>query len=93
MWNNGQGGARNPQAQLIWTPANELSASAAVSAAQEADVVIAVVGITSRLEGEEMKVNQPGFLGGDRTSLDMPQQERTWFRRWSPPTSLWLRCL
>lgn len=22
-----------------------------------------------------MKVNQPGFLGGDRTSLDMPQQE------------------
>jgi len=71
----GQGGTRNPQAQLIWTPANALSGAAAVSAAQGADVVIAVVGITSRLEGEEMKVSQPGFAGGDRTSLDMPQPE------------------
>jgi beta-glucosidase len=71
----GQGGARNVQAQLMWTPTDESSGSAAASAARDADVVIAVVGITSRLEGEEMKVNQPGFLGGDRTSLDMPQQE------------------
>jgi beta-glucosidase len=38
-------------------------------------VVIAVVGITSELEGEEMPVSEPGFLGGDRTSLDMPQPE------------------
>jgi beta-glucosidase len=48
---------------------------AAIRAAQEADAVVAVVGITSRLEGEEMKVDQPGFLGGDRTSLDLPRQE------------------
>jgi beta-glucosidase len=34
-----------------------------------------VVGITSRLEGEEMPVDQPGFSGGDRTSLDLPQPE------------------
>jgi beta-glucosidase len=34
-----------------------------------------VVGISDRLEGEEMPVDQPGFLGGDRTSLDMPQPE------------------
>jgi beta-glucosidase len=71
----GQAGGRNPQAQLIWTPANDAPDPAAISAAKDADVVIAVVGITSRLEGEEMRVNQPGFLGGDRTSLDMPQQE------------------
>jgi len=38
-------------------------------------VVIAVVGITSELEGEEMPVSQPGFLGGDRTSIDLPQPE------------------
>jgi beta-glucosidase len=37
--------------------------------------VVAVVGITSRLEGEEMPVELPGFLGGDRTSLDLPKPE------------------
>jgi hypothetical protein len=37
--------------------------------------IVPQVGITSHLEGEEMPVNQPGFLGGDRTSLDMPQPE------------------
>ena len=48
---------------------------AAVSAARQADVVVAVVGITSKLEGEEMKVDVPGFHGGDRTSLNLPEEE------------------
>ena len=47
----------------------------AVAAARQADVVIAVVGITSKLEGEEMKVDLPGFRGGDRTSLSLPEEE------------------
>ena len=63
------------KAQLIWAPVDNKPDPAAVAAAKNADVVVAVVGITSRLEGEEMPVNQPGFLGGDRTSLDMPQPE------------------
>jgi beta-glucosidase len=71
----GQGGGRTLQAQLIWTPVNDAPDLAAINAAKEADVIVAVVGITSRLEGEEMKVDQPGFLGGDRTSLDMPKPE------------------
>ena len=64
-----------PEAQLIWAPVNNTPDPAAVAAAKNADVVIAVVGITSRLEGEEMPVSLPGFSGGDRTSLDMPQPE------------------
>ncbi|MGA7541110.1 MAG: glycoside hydrolase family 3 C-terminal domain-containing protein [Steroidobacteraceae bacterium] len=56
-------------------PANEAPDPAAVAAARRADVVIAVVGITSHLEGEEMRVDLPGFLGGDRTSLAMPKPE------------------
>jgi beta-glucosidase len=48
----------------------------AIAAAKNADVVVAVVGITSRLEGEEMRVNVPGFTGGDRTSLDLPKPEQ-----------------
>ena len=47
----------------------------AIAAAKSADLVVAVVGITSQLEGEEMPVNQPGFLGGDRTSIDLPEPE------------------
>ena len=38
-------------------------------------MVVAVVGITSKLEGEEMKVDLPGFHGGDRTSLNLPSEE------------------
>jgi beta-glucosidase len=50
---------------------------AALAAARNADVVVMVLGISPRLEGEEMKVEVAGFLGGDRTSLDLPapQQE------------------
>jgi beta-glucosidase len=63
------------EAQLIWDRVNNAPDPAAVTAAKSADVVIAVVGITSRLEGEEMPVDQSGFLGGDRTSLDLPKPE------------------
>jgi len=68
-------GAAQPQAQLIWARVNNAPAPEAIAAAKRADVVIAAVGITSELEGEEMPVSEPGFLGGDRTSIDLPQQE------------------
>ncbi len=48
----------------------------AIEAAKNADVVIAVLGITSELEGEEMPVDEEGFKGGDRTSLDLPKPEQ-----------------
>ncbi len=63
------------EARLIWAPVNNVPDPAAVTAAKNADVIVAIVGITSRLEGEEMPVDQPGFSGGDRTSLDLPQAE------------------
>ncbi len=62
-------------AKLIWSKVNPSADPAALEAARKADVVIAVVGITSQLEGEEMPVSEPGFLGGDRTSIDLPQPE------------------
>jgi beta-glucosidase len=64
-----------PRAQLIWAKVNNAPSPEAVTAARNADVVIAVVGITSQLEGEEMPVHEPGFLGGDRTSIDLPEPE------------------
>ncbi len=38
--------------------------------------MVAVVGITSELEGEEMQVAEEGFKGGDRTSIDLPKPEQ-----------------
>jgi beta-glucosidase len=64
-----------PEAQLMWAPLDNTPDPAAIAAAKNADVVIAAVGITSRLEGEEMPVHEPGFLGGDRTNLEMPEAE------------------
>ena len=51
--------------------------SEALDAAGKADVVIMCMGITPRLEGEEMRVTVDGFRGGDRTRIDLPdvQQE------------------
>ncbi|MCG6924110.1 MAG: glycoside hydrolase family 3 C-terminal domain-containing protein [Acidobacteria bacterium] len=62
--------------RLVWMPPMADIETRAVAAAREADVVVAVVGITSDLEGEESGVDQPGFKGGDRTSLDLPREER-----------------
>jgi beta-glucosidase len=61
--------------RLVWAQETPDAFARATEAAKKADVVIAVVGITSDLEGEEMKVDVPGFMGGDRTSLDLPQAE------------------
>ena len=60
---------------LTWRQQIPDALQRAVAAAKKADVTIAVVGITSDLEGEEMKVDLPGFKGGDRTSLELPQEE------------------
>jgi beta-glucosidase len=65
----------NPALRLIWTRYDPKPSPNAVAAARNADVVVAVVGITSDLEGEEMQVSEEGFKGGDRTSLDLPKPE------------------
>lgn len=39
---------------------------------KDADAIIYVGGISPQLEGEEMRVNYPGFDGGDRTSIALP---------------------
>ena len=44
--------------------------------AKDADVVVFVGGISPSLEGEEMKVTEPGFKGGDRTDIELPMAQR-----------------
>jgi beta-glucosidase len=72
----GNTGTGAPHLRLMWAKIDRNVDPAAVTAAKNADFVVAVVGITSELEGEEMPVNEPGFMGGDRTSLDLPKPEQ-----------------
>jgi len=47
-----------------------------MAAVEDADVVVFVGGISPRLEGEEMRVSYPGFKGGDRTNIELPEVQR-----------------
>ena len=45
-----------------------------------AKTVVFVGGISPRVEGEQMRVDEPGFKGGDRTSIELPQAQRDFLR-------------
>ena len=64
------------EGQLVWSKLDLKPGPEALAAAKEADVVVAVVGLTSELEGEEMPVSEEGFKGGDRVTLDLPKPEQ-----------------
>jgi len=57
------------------SPQAEKMIEEAVKATRETDASVLVLGISARLEGEEMKVEVPGFRGGDRTDLSLPQSQ------------------
>jgi beta-glucosidase len=61
---------RESYARLLWLPPNLVQD--AVDAVRKSDVVVAVVGITADLEGEERDASDPGFFGGDRTDITLP---------------------
>jgi len=63
--------------KLLWAQPRANLLQEAVATASGADAVILVLGLSPRLEGEEMKIKTEGFTGGDRSSLDLPAvQER-----------------
>jgi beta-glucosidase len=49
--------------------------SEAIAAARLCDQIIAVLGLSPQLEGEEMSVRLKGFFGGDRTDLELPETQ------------------
>ena len=69
------------QVQLLWdAPEGDLEAEA-LAAARQADAVVLFLGLSPRLEGEEMKVEVEGFRGGDRTTLDLPATQQRLLER------------
>jgi beta-glucosidase len=68
---------RDAEVRLAWRlPGAKPPLEEALDAAKAADVVVYVGGLTGDVEGEEMKVNYPGFAGGDRTDLRLPQSQQ-----------------
>lgn len=64
--------------KLVWTPpaADSKLREDALAKARQADAVVMVMGISARVEGEEMKVNLEGFRSGDRTELSLPKPQQ-----------------
>jgi beta-glucosidase len=63
-------------AMLNWQPPVEVLRNEAVRVAQQADAVVAIVGLSPNLEGEEMRIQVPGFHGGDRTDIGLPEAQQ-----------------
>jgi beta-glucosidase len=61
---------------LKWEAPAQAQLDEAVAKAKEGEVVVAFVGLSHQLEGEEMKIKIDGFVGGDRTSLDLPAPQQ-----------------
>lgn len=60
---------------LEWVPPPGVLQKEAVAAADKSDLVIAMVGLSPELEGEEMNIQVDGFAGGDRTDIKLPASQ------------------
>ena len=68
---------RDASVRLAWDlPGAKPPFEEALAAANSADAVVFVGGLTGDVEGEEMKVDYPGFSGGDRTDIRLPATQQ-----------------
>lgn len=68
---------RDAGVRLAWTrPGAVPPLQEALDVARRSDVVVFVGGLTGDVEGEEMKVDYPGFAGGDRTDIRLPRSQQ-----------------
>ncbi len=67
--------------QLVLSLPHETLEAEAEKAAQQADAVVLVLGLTPRHESEEMPVAIEGFRGGDRTRIDLPAAQQRLLER------------
>lgn len=66
---------------LVWKRISPQPEADLAAAAAKADVLVAVVGLTSDMEAEETGTDIPGFKGGDKTSLDLPAEQQAMLER------------
>ncbi|MGK6323199.1 glycoside hydrolase family 3 C-terminal domain-containing protein [Sphingomonas sp. DT-51] len=61
---------------LRWVAPAAAQLAEAVAAARDTDVVVAFAGLSPTLEGEALRLDVPGFVGGDRTKIELPEPQR-----------------
>lgn len=61
--------------KLLWSPPTTNMQDNAVDLVNQSDVAVVVLGLSQRLEGEEMGIDIEGFKGGDRTNLKLPKEQ------------------
>jgi beta-glucosidase len=61
---------------LRWVAPAEAQLTEAMAAAQDADVLVVFTGLSPTLEGEALRLEVPGFNGGDRTAIELPAPQR-----------------
>ena len=71
---------RSSESRLIWSLPDD-EGREAMDAARGADLVVVVMGLSPRIEGEEMRVTAEGFAGGDRTRIDLPAPQEKLLER------------
>lgn len=62
--------------RLQWLAPAKAQLAEAEVAVQHADAVVAFVGLSPDVEGEELKIDVPGFNGGDRTDIALPAPQQ-----------------
>jgi beta-glucosidase len=68
---------RDAEVRLAWRmPGAKPAFEEAIEMAQSSEAIVFVGGLTGDVEGEEMRVDYPGFAGGDRTDLRLPASQR-----------------
>jgi beta-glucosidase len=68
-----QDGSEYAEMHLLWEEPGKNRKAEAIDIAAKADVIVLCMGLSPMIEGEEMPVNIKGFLGGDRTDIDLPE--------------------
>src|SRR5688572_21644818 len=64
------------QVQLVWARPQPDLKKEAIEIAKKADAVVMCMGLTARMEGEEMDIVIDGFKAGDRTKIDLPRPQQ-----------------
>lgn len=62
-------------AKLLWSAPHPNRLQEAIELAKKSDVIVLGLGLSQRLEGEEMPIEVDGFDRGDRTHLKLPKAQ------------------
>lgn len=66
---------------LLWSKPRKNLEQEAIAIARQSDVVLMFMGLSPRLEGEEMPVQVEGFAGGDRVRIDLPDFQQDFIKK------------